>query len=83
MENEQADAGRECQTRLARDQTLRRERGQGYINFPVIIIEEGNSLLRPNRRGGRVCSGASPQQNIINNASGAKGGGVTPHAAIV
>ena len=32
--DEQADAGRDCRTRLSRDQILRRERGQGNINFP-------------------------------------------------
>ena len=31
--DEQADAGRDCRTRLA-DQILRRERGQGNIHFP-------------------------------------------------
>ena len=34
MENEQADAGRDGRTRLARDQILRREQGQGNIHFP-------------------------------------------------
>ena len=32
---EQADAGRDCRNRLARDQVLRRERGQGNIHFSV------------------------------------------------
>ena len=32
-EDEQADAGRDCRTRLARP-LLRHERGQGNINFP-------------------------------------------------
>ena len=31
--DEQADAGRDCRTRLG-DQILRRERGQGNVHFP-------------------------------------------------
>ena len=32
--DEQADAGRDCRTRLARPNFLRRERGQGNNHFP-------------------------------------------------
>ena len=39
MENEQADAGREGRTRLARP-ILRRERRQGNINFPCSADHE-------------------------------------------
>ena len=35
--DEQADAGRECQT-VSRDQILRRERGQGKISFPCSAL---------------------------------------------
>ena len=35
VENEQADAGRDDRTRLARPNSQRRERGQGNLDFPV------------------------------------------------
>ena len=37
--DEQADAGRNCRTRLAR-QNFRRERGQGNVNFPCSADHE-------------------------------------------
>ena len=37
--DKQADAGRDCRTRLG-DQILRRERGQGNINFPCSTDHE-------------------------------------------
>ena len=46
---EQADTGRDCQTRLAKP-IIRRERGQGNIHFPCsadhYYIKIGNLLTR-------------------------------------
>ena len=45
--DEQADAGRDCRTRLSRDQILRRERGQGNIDVSCPADHEQDYPVDP------------------------------------